>query len=188
MKTTLILALSLTAAAPAFAQAQTAPAQTAPAQPATGTTATVTAATPTIGATVYDPAGTPAGTIKTVDAQSVLIATGTNDVAVPLSAIGSSPKGVTVTLTRAQLDAAAAEAKTAAAAQVKAQLVPGTSVRSLNGSAVLGTIKATDAEFVTLTTAKGDVKLPVTGFAAGPNGVILGLTAAQFDAVVSGAK
>ena len=183
MKTTLIIALSLTAAAPAFAQAQT----TAPAQPAAGATATAAAA-PTVGATVYDPAGTPAGTIKSVDAQSVLISTGTNDVAVPMSAIGTSPKGVTVSLTRVQLDAAATEAKAAAAAQVKAQLVAGTSVSSLNGSAVLGTIKTADAEFVTLTTPKGDVKLPVTGFAAGPNGVILGLTAEQFAAVTAGAK
>lgn len=183
MKTTLILALSLTAATAAVAQAQT----TAPATPVSGQ-ATVTAATPTVGATVYGPEGMVAGTIKSVDAQSVLIATGTNDVAVPLTAIGSSPKGVTVSLTRVQLDAAAVQAKAAAAAQVKAQLVPGTSVRSLNGTAVLGTIKAADAQFVTLTTATGDVKLPVTGFAAGPNGVILGLTADQFAAVVAGAK
>ena len=52
----------------------------------------------------------------------------------------------------------------------------------------LGTIKAADAQFVTLTTAKGDVKLPIAGFSADASGkIVAGITADQLAAATTGA-
>lgn len=49
----------------------------------------------------------------------------------------------------------------------------------------VGTIKAIDATYVTLTTPKGEVKLPAAGVGPGRNGAAVGLTAAQIDAAVA---
>lgn len=158
-------------------------AQTAPAAPAAGAPA---AATPTPGAAIYDSAGVQIGTIESVTPQGAVVATGSAKVTLPLTAIGTGTKGLSIAMTKAQVDAAAAQAQAQAASAVKAQLVPGATVYGAGGTQV-GTIKAADAQFVTLTTAKGEVKLPVAGFGAGPNGVVIGMTAAQLDAAISGA-
>lgn len=165
-------------ALPAAGMAQTTPA--APQAPAAG--ATATAAAPTVGATVVGKDNQPAGTVAQVTAQAVVIDTGTNKVPVPPTAIGSGPKGPTIQMTKAELDAAFAQA--AQQAQASLQLTPGKMVHGSNG-AMLGTIKVADAQFVTVTTPKGDVKLPVSGFAPGPdNTVRVGTTAAELDAAL----
>jgi hypothetical protein len=184
----------LAGAAALAAAAQTTPAPspapapaTAPAQqPAAAATPTApAAATPTVGAKVYDTAGAEVGTIASVTPTTGAINTGTNTVAIPLTSFGTGAKGLTIAMTRAQLDAAAAQAT---GGDLKAKLVAGTQVSGAAGS-VLGTIKAADPQFVTVTTTKGaDVKLPVSGFAAGPNGVVIGMTAEQLDAAIAGAK
>lgn len=162
--------LIATLAAPA-AVAQTAPAPAA-------------SAAPTVGAKVFDPQGAEAGTIDAVSAQSVVINTGTNKVAVPPTAIGTSPKGPTVSMTKAQLDAAFTQAASQAQGQFQSQLVAGAKVFGTGGSE-LGTIKATDAQSVTITRNGKDVKLPLNGFGPGPQGVTLGLSAEQLDAAIN---
>ena len=178
----LVSALSLLGAPAAFAQAAPAPApQASPAAPAP-------AAAPTVGAKVYDSQGVELGTIEAVQADSVVLASGAAKVALPTSAIGTGAKGLTVGMTKAQLDAAAAQGQAQAAAAVKTKLVAGAEVRGVNGVNVLGTIKSSTAELVTLTTPKGEVSLPVTAFGMGPQGLIVGLTAQQFDAAVAQAQ
>lgn len=166
------------AAVPALAAAQT----TAPAAPAAGQAAPAATTAPTVGATVSDQAGVAVGTVVTVAPEAVVIDTGTNKVPVPPSAIGSNAKGLYMAMTKAQLDAAAAQAK----AQAAAALTTGAAVKSSDGQQ-LGTIKAADAQFVTVTTATGDVRLPANAFGTGPDGVKIGLTAAQFTQAVSAA-
>lgn len=51
--------------------------------------------------------------------------------------------------------------------------------------AEVGTITALDAQYATITTAKGDVKLPTAGVGPGINGAAVGLTAAQIDAAIA---
>lgn len=170
---------------PASVYAQT----TAPAagSPASTTTAPA-AATPTVGASVYDSAGVEIGKIESVSNGAAVVASPTGKFSLPTTSIGQGAKGLSIAMTKADLDAAAQQAKAAASGALASKLVAGTPVGSVDGSATLGTIKSADAQFVTLTTAKGDVKLPVAGFAAGPTGnVILGMTAAQFNAAVGGA-
>lgn len=153
-------------------------AQTAPAAPAA-------TAAPAVGATVVGKDGQPAGTVAQVTAETVVIDTGTNKVPVPPASLGTSPKGPTINMTKAELDAAYAQAAQQAQANFASQLTPGRAVQGINGASV-GTIKSADAQFVTVTTPKGDVKLPVSGFGPGPdaNTVKVGASAEQIEAAL----
>lgn len=163
------------AAAQATAQAQAAPA--AGAKPVI-----------TVGTTVYDPAGGTVGTIEAVSADAVTLSTGTTKVALPATAFGTSEKGTAIGMTKVELEAAAASAAAGASAALQSKLVAGTQVYGQSGTTPIGTVKETTADLVTLTTPKGDVRLPMGGFAAGADGkVIIGMSAAEFDAAVAGA-
>lgn len=140
-----------------------------------------------VGATVYDPAGGVVGTVSSVTADAVVISTGAHDVAVPPASVGSGAKGPTMAMTKAQLDAAFMQQQDQAAAAMKAQLVPGAAVFGSDGAMQVGTIKAADAQYVTLTTPKGEAKLPIAGFSTGPKGLVIGMTAAQLSAAIGGA-
>lgn len=169
----------LIAAAPLAANAQTAPAPAAPtAAPAAG-------AGPTVGATIYDTQGGTVGTIASTDGTNAVVDTGTVKAAVPLTSFGTSPKGATLAMTKAQLEAAAGQGAAQAAAEFQAKLTAGTAVYG-TGGASLGTIKAVEGEFVTLTTAKGEARLPKASFGPGPQGVTIGMTAAQLEAAMAG--
>ncbi len=158
----------------------------APAQAATSADATATA--PTVGATIYDSAGVALGTVASITPQAIVLNTGTAQVPVPPTSIGKTDKGFAMAMTRADLDAAVASSQAQAQAAVKAKLTQGTAVSGLNGAS-LGTIKTADDQFVTVTTAKGDVKLPIAGFSADASGkVIVGITADQLAAATAGAS
>ncbi len=163
-----LIAVQATAPAPTPASSATAPAST----------------TVTVGATVYDGMNIAVGTIASVTGDIAVIDTGTNKVGYPVASIGIGAKGPTIALTKAQLDASAAEQQAKAAIDLTAKLVAGTSVRSRNGTTSVGTIKAVDSEFVTLTTAKGDIKFPKAGFSLDAQGVIIGFTADEFNTAI----
>ena len=177
----ILAAVASAALTPGIAAAQTAPATA----PAASAQASATAAV-TTGATVYDTSGGVVGTVASTDGTNAVIDTGTNKAAVPLSSLGKGANGPVLAMTKAQLDAAAGAQKQQASAAFRAQLVTGASVYG-TGGAKLGTIKAIDATNVTLTTDNGDAKLPITGFGPGPQGVTIGLTAAQLAAAMNGA-
>jgi len=184
---TLALTIGSLMMVPAAALAQQA--QTAPAAPAAGATATAsaTATAPTVGTTIYDSAGVALGTVASITPQAIVINTGSAQVPVPPASVGKTDKGFAMAMTKADLDAAVASSQAQAKAAVQAKLTPGTSVSGLNG-ATLGTIKAADAQIVTMTTAKGDVKLPIAGFSADASGkIVAGITAEQLAAATAGA-
>ena len=160
---------------PSIASAQTAPATA----PAAGAQASATASVAT-GATVYDTSGGVVGTVASTDGTNAVIDTGTNKAAVPLTSLGKGAQGPVLAMTKAQLDAAAGAQQQQASAAFRSQLVTGASVYG-SGGTKLGTIKAVDASMVTLTTDKGDAKLPIAGFGPGPQGVTIGMTAAQLS-------
>ena len=163
---------------PAVGQAQTTTSAPAPA---------TAAKAPTVGATIMDSAGVSIGTVDSITPQAVVINTGSTKVAVPPTSIGSTAKGFALSITKAQLDAAQAQQQQQATASVQSRLVAGATVNGLNG-AMLGTVKANDGTNVTLTTAEGEAKLPVSGFAPGPNNtIVVGLTADQLRAAMGGA-
>lgn len=173
----ILAAVAAAALVPAVAQAQTAP--------AAGAQASATA-TVTTGATVYDTSGGVVGTVVSTDGTNAVIDTGTNKAAVPLTSLGKGAQGPVLAMTKAQLDAAASAQQQQASAAFRSQLVTGASVYG-TGGAKLGTIKAIDASSVTLTTDQGDAKLPITGFGPGPQGVTIGMTAAQLSSAMGAA-
>lgn len=166
--------------APLAAQTTTTPAATA-APPAVSGGASVAA-----GATVYDTKDGVAGTIESVSNGVAVISTGANKVGLPLTSFAVGPKGPVIAMTKAELDAAAGQAASQAAADLKAQLAAGATVYGKAGAS-LGTVKEADDQFVTLNAAKGPVKLPITAFSKGDKGAVLAMTAAELDAALAAA-
>jgi len=142
--------------------------------------------TPTVGATVLDSAGTPIGTIASITPQAIVLDVDGTKIAVPPTSVGGTDKGLEMAMTKQALVDAQAQQAAAAKAAVMARLTPGTPVAGLNG-APIGTIKATGDDMVTLTTSKGEAKLPATGFTTNATGqLIIGMTAEQLDAAMAG--
>ena len=164
----LALAGSTVLAGPAFAQA-TQPAPAAAAATATG------AASVTAGATVVDTTGAPVGTIESVNGGNAVLSTGTVKAAIPVSSFAKGANGLVVGITKADL-----EAKVQAATK-PTEIAAGMAVSGPGGAAV-GKVDAVNGDLVTVATANSKAQLPKTAFAQGPNGLVIGMTAAQIDA------
>jgi hypothetical protein len=140
------------------------------------------------GAIVYDPAGAEAGTIESIKGDSVILSTGTNKLSVPPASFAVGAKGPVIAATRAQLDTAAGASADQAKAAVMAKIVPGAQIRGLTGQTVIGAVKSVEGDLVLVTTPKGDVKVPSTAFRTDTSGLVLGMTAVDFDAAVAASK
>lgn len=182
-----VLAFTLTTFSAGAALAQDAPTAGAQDRPATAPMPAQAAPAPSVGATVYDNQGAEIGKIESVANGNAVVFTGTNRAAVPLSSFGTSDKGPTLAVTKAELDAAAAQAAAAGAEQLRAQLKPGTQVHGSAGS-VLATVKALDGDNVVLSAGSREVRVPISGFGMNAQGVFINMTQAQFDAAVAATK
>ncbi len=154
--------------------AQTAFAQAAP-----------TPANITVGASIYDAKGGDVGTVDSIVGDNVVVSTGSQKVTLSKAAFAQWPKGLTIAMTRDELNAAADQAKAQGAQALASALVAGAEVHSLGGNAVVGTVKSVEAEQVLLTTAKGDVNIPKSAFVMGSAGLSVGFSAEQFEAAVA---
>lgn len=149
-------------------------AQTAPAAPAAAS-ANVTA-----GATVFDPAGNPVGTIESVNGANAVLSTGTAKAAIPVTSFAKGAKGLVVGVTKADLEAQVA------AATKPTNIAAGMAVNGPGGAAV-GKIDSVSGDLVTVATANAKVQLPKTAFAQGPNGLVIAMTADQLEAAAKAA-
>lgn len=122
MKTLIAAALSISAlglAAPAFAQDAPSPAAPEPGTSAPAGEASAPAAASAsakAGDTVYDSAGEVVGTVESVAEPNFVISTGTSKATIPLSALGSGPKGLVIGMTKTQLESAIQNAQGSASA------------------------------------------------------------------------
>ncbi len=132
--------------------------------------------------TVYDPKGGVVGTIESVDATSAVLATSANKVRLPTASFGTGPRGPTLAMTAAQVDAMVASTP-----PPPLNLVKGGAVSDTAGNPV-GTIEEVTPQFVLVATAKNKVQLPVTAFAGSDRGPVIGMTAAELDAAAEAAK
>lgn len=149
-------------AAPVFAQA--------PAQP-------VGAA---VGMPVKDSAGGEVGTVQSVDGQFVVIRTDRHEVRLPMSSLTPHQGRLLIGMTRADLNAQVDRML----AQSAAAIAPGATVRG-SGGVEVATVEAVEGELVTLKLMSGElVRLPKSGVAAGPDGLVIGMTAAELKAAV----
>jgi preprotein translocase subunit YajC len=143
------------------------------------------AAAPAIapGMAVKDTSGGDVASVVRLDGQFVIVKTDKHEVRLPATAFTPNKGVLLFAMTRDQLNAEVEKSLAAAAAKI----APGASVSDPSGGAV-GTLTAVDAETVTVKLASGAlVRLPKSGIAAGPNGVVVGATAAQLEASAKGA-
>lgn len=171
----ILTSLALASSSLAMAQA-TAPA----AAPAASASSQVKA-----GAQVFDTSGAEAATVESVSGDLVVVSTGTNKITMPMASFAAGAKGPVVSVTKAQLDAAAVQAAAQSAAALKSALVAGAPVHGSGGVAVVGTVKTVGDPNVVIATPKGDVAVPLSVFSAGPGGLKIGLTQAEFDAAAA---
>lgn len=160
----LSLALAVAAAAPAVAQDD----------------AVAAAIDLSPGTVIYDSTGAELGTVKDKADDNVIVAVGDRSVTLPAAAFGQTEKGPALGLTLADMNAALDKMAADADAALAAALQPGTDVRSADGAAVLGKVKAADAGSVVVGAAGGDLKIPRNAFFMSQAGLAVSFTAEQF--------
>lgn len=139
----------------------------------------------TVGATVYGPEGGSVGTVESVANGVVTVNTGTNRAPLPTSAFGTSDKGPTITVTKAQLDSMIEAQMAAANAKRDAALVATATVVTADNQP-LGIVKSVDGNTVIVSRNEGDVNLLRKHFAVNQTGQLMVLyTAAQIDQAVA---
>ena len=139
----------------------------------------------TVGANVYGPQGEMVGTVDSITNGVVVVNTGTNKANLEAKVFGKDEKGLLISLTKADLDAAVEQAKMQAAATLDAALVAGAPLHSADGVA-LGTIDKVEGDQVTVNLENGPVILPKNNFATDANGLIVRFTAADLKAAMAG--
>jgi hypothetical protein len=161
------------AISPAFAQA-------APA--AAAGTATQVAA----GATVYGPDGTEAGKIDKIEGGNAIVNTGKHTAGVPVSAIGRSAKGLTISMNRDQIDAAVEAADAKATGNLASALVAGAAIKTSDGQP-FGKVSAVSPEGVVTIEREGapSIGLQKDQFTTNADGLALRMTAAQLNAAIA---
>ena len=136
------------------------------------------------GAQVKDTNGGDVGVVTKVDGQFVILKTDKHEVRLPVGSFTAHQGHFIMAMTRDQLNAEVDKTKAAASAK----LVAGAAVTGSQGGNV-GTISAIDDQYVTLKLSSGKaVRLPRNAIAAGPNGGVIGLTAAELEAAAAQAS
>jgi hypothetical protein len=171
-------------AAPAAPAATPAPAaQTMPQPASAAPAAAATTAAPTAvaaGQSVVDTAGAPVGTIEAVNNGVATLSTGTTKVGVPVTSFAMGPKGPVIGLTKTEIEAKAQQATQSLTINVGAEVTGA-------GGAKVGTVTAVNGDLVTVASATASAQLPKKAFAQGSSGLVIGLTAAQFEAAAKAA-
>ena len=132
------------------------------------------------GAKVIDTAGGEVGTVIGVNGDNLVVKTDKHEVALPRTSFTPTDKGLLFALTRDQLNAQVE------AALAEPLLSVGAVVYDPQGG-VVGTVTEFDDTLATLQLPTTIVKLPVGAFARGPNGPLIGETAASLEAKAAAA-
>jgi len=176
MKKTLIsAAIAAAALAPVAVMAQAAPAPAAPAASASA------AVNPTVGAKVFDAQGGEVGTVEAVAGDIVTVSTGTARAGLPKTAFVTRDNGLTIGMTKAELESAVNGASAQNSAAKDAAIVADAPVKSSDGI-VLGTISKVEGDNVTLALSNGSsaaLKKSYLGLAADGK-LALGMSSADF--------
>jgi preprotein translocase subunit YajC len=133
-----------------------------------------------VGAKVSEASGAEVGTVTAVQGDTIVVKTDKNEGGVPRASFAVDPKGggLLIGMSQAQLDAAFEK--------LKPDLSVGATVYDPQGG-VVGTIQDVDAAYATVKLPKNVAKLPVSAFARGPNGPMVGETASSLEAKVAAA-
>ena len=180
-KSFLAAALAAVALSPVPAFAQAGAAAAAPAAPA--------AAAPTVGAKVFDPQGAEVGSIEKVDAANAVVYTGTKRATLPLSAFAKNEKGLLISMSQAQLNAAVASAEAQTTSAMDTKLVSGAQIKSKDGAAV-GSVQKLEGDNVTIALTDGNpVTVTKQYLTVGADGNLsLTMNATEFKSAVAAAS
>lgn len=174
-----LAALLGAAVLPLAATAQAAPS-------AAATTASPAAPSLEAGTVVYDSQGVQIGTVDSVSGDNVVLAIGENRATLNKSAFATGEKGVSLNTTKAQIEAAVADASTKNQAALETALAVGADVHSKDG-VVVGKVKSVAGDQIVLDRPAGAVTLSRQMFAAGSSGLTLSMSAAELDAAAKAA-
>lgn len=131
----------------------------------------------TLGTPVLDSSGNAVGTVTAINGDVVTVKTDKLDANLGKASFAEQDGKLYIGMTQAELNAVVEKDQAAAAAS----LAVGAEVKDSAG-AVAGTIKAIDAELVTIKLASGkSVRIPRGGIAGSANGAVVGLTAADLE-------
>jgi preprotein translocase subunit YajC len=112
-----------------------------------------------------------------------VLRTDKHEARLPVASFTPHEGKLVMAMTRDELNAEIEKTMTAAAAK----LAEGASVNGSQGSLV-GTVEKLEEGFVTLKLTSGTlVRLPRSGIAAGANGAVIGMTAAELEAAAAAA-
>ena len=136
------------------------------------------------GATVYDGTGAVVGTIDSVTETAAVVSTGSTRVTLGFGSFAPSDKGPVIGMTRAQLEAAAANALAQGSADVKALLSVGAVVYGTDG-AQAATVESFDEQNATLAVGTSKARLPLSAFSKGAMGLEIAMNAAELRAAVA---
>jgi preprotein translocase subunit YajC len=151
---------------------------------ALGTPAFAQDAAMRVGATVNDTEGGEVGTITRVDGDFVILRTDRHEVRLPVASFTAHNGGYVMAMTRQQVN----EAVERELANQGPVATVGAIVRDPAGGEV-GTITEADDAHATVRLASDRlVRLPVSAFARGPNGPVIGMTAAELEAAAAEAS
>ena len=145
------------------------------------------AASLTPGTKVYDQGGEEIGQIVKVEGDRIAIAIDGNGLVVPKGAFLMTGKGPALKAPKAKILAVLKEAEADAAA-VDGALKPGAEVRSADGAAVLGKVKAMAPEGAVLTTSEGNITMPRAAFFLSDKGLAVKVNEKQFAEGIKAAQ
>ncbi len=151
-----------------------------------GALAAIPAAAQTVGTTIYGNDGQPVGTVAEVNAQVVVIDTGTYKAPVPTNLVYDSEQGKSVNASRDEIDMMMAERLAEAERRRDDALVAGAQVVSVGGRNV-GTLTTVDltGDAIILASPQGPLRLKKEHFAVNPQGELIVLYSR--DQIVSAA-
>lgn len=155
--------------------------------PAAQAQETAPAASLTPGTRVYDEGGEEIGQIVKIDGDRVAVSIGGSGLVVPKDAFVKTGKGPALKASKAKILAVLKEAEADAAA-VDGVLKPGAEVRSADGTAVLGTVKAMAPQGAVLATKEGNITMPRAAFFLSKKGLAVKVNEKQFVEGVKAAR
>lgn len=144
------------------------------------------AAAQSVGTTIYGRDGQPVGTVAEMNAQVVVIDTGTHKAPVPTNLVYESEKGKSVNASRGEIDMMMARRLAEAERRRDQALVAGTQVVSVSGRNV-GTLSSVDltGNAIILASQQGPLRLKKEHFAVNAQGDLMVLYSR--DQIVSAA-
>lgn len=144
----------------------------------------------TVGAAVRDKNGVQIATIEKLEADGAVVKSGEKLAKLPLDAFGKDDAGLLIGITADEFQAAIAQTAVPVRQEPEivdataADMAPGAAVRDSEGVPI-GTVEKLVADGVILLTDGKKVKLAIKSFAKDEQGLLIGITASEFKAIIN---